>query len=47
LNFFRRIKRIIEIEGGRLEEYQLRETIRDEKKEEKKIEKDELDNEEE
>ena len=44
LNFIRRIKKIIEIGGGRLEEFHLREIRRDAKNEGEKNEKDELDN---
>ena len=44
LNFIRRIKKIIEIGGGRLEEFHLREIRRDTKNEGEKNEKDELDN---
>ena len=44
LNFIRRIKKILEIGGGRLEEFHLREIRRDTKNEVEKNEKDELDN---
>ena len=44
LNFIRRIKKIIEIGGARLEEIHLREIRRDAKNEGEKNEKDELDN---
>ena len=44
LNFVRRLKKIIEIGGNRLEEYHLRQIRREALKEEKKIEEDELNN---
>ena len=47
LNWIRRLKKIIEIGGGRLENCHLREIRREAKREEKKTEIDELDNEEE
>ena len=44
MNFVRRLKKIIEIKGNRLEEYHLREIRKEALKEEKKVEEDELDN---
>ena len=45
MNYVRRLKKIIEIGGSRLEEFHLREIRREAKEEENKVEKDELDNE--
>ena len=44
MNYVRRLKKIIEIGGSRLEEFHLREIRREAKEEENNIEKDELDN---